>query len=188
MSSRYSFHLTGDIYNPIYEYTTVAYVLDDESGEPVFFVDVVPNCFEKIGKHICFVGEREAESPKLKGHYFGVAYMSEEYYKIFILNHLNFGKVMIMHETGHYLNGDHRRIKNMKDADDNRIKYNLRDQVDPMELKADEFAIRQCGKSLFNSYIDFMINLRQQRVNDPIKELAIREFILRKEACKKLKL
>lgn len=188
MNSRYSFRLTGDVYNPLYQYTTVAYVFDNETNEPVFFVDIIPGCYKRIGKHVCFVGEKEAESPELKGHFFGLAYMSEEYYKTFIVDHIKFGEVMIMHELGHYLNGDHNKITDMSESDDERLQYNLNGQVDPKELKADEFAIRQCGKSAFNSYMDFMIDLRQKRANDPVKELAINEFKLRKEACKKLKL
>ncbi len=52
----------------------------------------------------------------------------------------------------------------------------------PHQNMADAFAVTYVGKNVMLRALDYLINKRKQRTNDPGKELAIKEFQLRKKA------
>jgi hypothetical protein len=58
-------------------------------------------------------------------------------------------------------------------------------RVYDMERRADLFAVRYVGKSVFIRSMDYMIEQRKRR-NDAAVNVAIREFELRKQAVKNL--
>jgi RimJ/RimL family protein N-acetyltransferase len=177
---RYQFILQ-DRYNPAYKYTTVAAIYDHVKKEPVLFIDCVPNLYNISGKYVMFAKEEEAKDPKLKGHFFGLAYVDPAYYDLFIEQFPHLGRIMFMHELGHYLNGDYKLLKSENNIDDDRLECIKKGKVQKNELEADKFAIQQCGINDYIDFIDCMIELRKARVNDPAREYAIKEFELRKE-------
>ena len=180
--SRYIFQLQ-DKYNPLYTYTTVAVIFDSKTNEPVLFVDCIPNLYQRLGQFVCFAREEEAQDPKLKGHYFGLVLIDPLYYEIFIEKHHQYGEIMFLHELGHYKNGDYKVIKDRKTVNEERLSLIRAGKVQSIELAADSFAIKECGIEAFIEFIDFMIELRKKRIDDPGKELDIKEFELRKEAA-----
>lgn len=179
---KYSFELL-DKYNPSFAYTTVAVMIDKINNEPVLFIDCVPNLFQRLGKFVCFAREEEATDPRLKGHFFGLVYIDPAYYDIFICKFPKLGKIMFLHELGHYLNRDYNLIKSKNNIDDDRLECIKRGVVQDIELAADRFAIQQCGLDDFIWFINCMIELRKGRKNDLGQELAIKEYELRKEAA-----
>ena len=169
--------------SPLPMITSVAYILDNEKNEPVLFVDCVPGLFRNTHKFVCFAKEEEARDPKLKGHFFGLVYIDPAYYDIFIRQFPKLGKIMFMHELGHYLNGDYKIMKSNRNLDEDRLECIKQGKVQGIELAADRFAIDQCGLDNFLCFIDCMIKLRKGRENDPGREFALKEYELRKEAA-----
>lgn len=111
----------------------------------------------------------------------------DDFYKDLFYNKTNIFFALALHELGHYLNGD---LDSGQDKDEImmlRTKSIIQGKVIDMEAKADEFAVKQVGKSCFNRALDLLIQRRKER-NDVGKELAIKEFELRKNNIKKMKI
>ena len=97
---------------------------------------------------------------------------------------------LMLHELGHYRNNDIEALRERL-PDTQKI---LRDRrlsisagfVQEHELKADAFAEKHIGKNKMIQAIDYMIKKRKKRIDDPIKEIAIKEFELRKKAITRL--
>ena len=58
--------------------------------------------------------------------------------------------------------------------------------VQPHELDADKYAAKNVGVPVMMRALDYLIALRKERKDDPIKAAAIREFELRKKALNDL--
>ena len=155
---------------------TVAYVADKLTSKPVLVIDVVRDLLKNKKQTCCFVEEREADH--IPGEYYGLVQMEARVFVEDMLNDRRMGNVSIMHELGHYLCGHHKPEKMVEDYSRVRKEF---DGVMPQELEADEFAIRECGIKDFLYFIDKLTAKRQSYEWDKNREIALKEFGLRKE-------
>lgn len=155
---------------------TVAYVKNLKTNKPVLIVDVIKDLIKNHNQTCCFVQEMEASS--YPGEYYALIWIDAMTYTLEVMNDIDNGEVMMMHELGHYLAGHHKDEKYIKNYSKVRKDF---DGVMPQELEADEFAIRECGIKRFINFIDKMIQTRQALTWDKNREKAIKEFELRKQ-------
>lgn len=109
----------------------------------------------------------------------GYSYISELYFDLFIKKFTFAGKVLLMHELSHVLNGDNERDLTQEEYTEMRKNLIRNGEVDPCELKADKFAITECGIDAFKNTIDLLIKVRKM-LNIP-NDIGIKELELRKE-------
>lgn len=106
--------------------------------------------------------------------------LDDLYFGLLKHNELVF-EAMMMHETGHLVNGDFDKPSSAKEAMDQRRELLQQNKVADVELLADRFAVSQCGKKIVNAMLDQIINTRKWRGYGPGDE-GIREAQLRKKA------
>ena len=92
---------------------------------------------------------------------------------------------MLMHEVGHFLNGDLDKDRDDAEIRQERVIEILKGIVAPEELAADRFAVEHCGKNAVIRMLDTVIETRKRRQTaDGL--IALKELELRKQAVKRL--
>lgn len=148
-------------------------VICDKNNKEILFVVYFNNCYEKYNNHCALVhsGDRD---------FIAVS-------KFFIMNWFNIKNKyqlkllqgVLLHELGHFLNGD------LNCMSSNNYLTNRNDDlelgvVQLQELKADEFAASEIGYKYMIDVLNISIFIRRKR-NDEAMRLAIMEFEIRKE-------
>ena len=178
MGKRYEYILLKKPEKLSSECLTAGYIVDKLTGKPKLIFDVVKDFFRLTNNSCLFINEFEADQHP--GEFYGLVQMDAEIYINIIVKDKISGEVMLMHELGHYINGDHKpkAIPNNYNYSKERTKFN---GVMAQELKADEFAIRECGIENFIHFIDSLILRRSKMTWDNNRGKAIKEFELRKQ-------
>lgn len=161
------------------ESVEIAKIVDLQTKQDAIYVYYEKNLYRTRGYHICIdiYENDEREYP--------VAKMDDQHRKC-LLESPDIFITLMLHELGHYLNGDfNREYTSDKEVQDARLSCILAGTIQEEERMADAFAIKQVGKNTFNRTVDYLIRARQKR-NDEGMQLAIKEFELRKKAAKKL--
>lgn len=119
------------------------------------------------------------------GEQHNVVIIGDQYLDIF-KNHFKIFQFYVFHELGHFINGDYdNKDFTNKELMAKRNDYIKNGKVLDMELNADRFAVKQIGKNISISAIDYSIMKRKER-NDIGADLAIKEMQLRKKAIIKM--
>lgn len=92
---------------------------------------------------------------------------------------------LLMHEVGHYINGDMDNQIDDLEIRQERVLQILKGKVAPNELEADRFAVEHCGKNAVMQMLDIVIATRKKR-NTADGEIALKELELRKQAVKRM--
>ena len=161
------------------ESVEIAKIVDLQTNQDAIYVVYEKNLYRARGYHTCIdiYENDEREYPVVK--------MDDQHRKC-LLDAPDIFITMMLHELGHYLNGDfNREYASDKEVQEKRTSCILAGKIQEEELMADAFAIKQVGKNTFNRTMDYLIRARQKR-NDEGMQLAIKEFELRKKAAKKL--
>lgn len=156
-------------------------IVDSFSKEDVMYIYYNKNNYKETGYHInidVYVGDK-GEFPVAN---------TDDLHRACIYDQPDVFLAMMLHEYGHYKNGDlNRQDLTNKSIQDDRLHCIRIGRVQDTERKADAFAVRYVGKAAFLKSIDYMILKRMQRNEDPsVTALAIREFELRKRAVKNM--
>ena len=111
-------------------------------------------------------------------------HLDDLYYSLLEQNEQVF-EAMMMHETGHLVNGDFDSLIGTEEAMENRKKLVRQNKVAEEELLADRFAVEQCGKETVNAMLDHLIATRIKR-GYGLNDEGIMEAGLRKQAVNRL--
>lgn len=111
-------------------------------------------------------------------------HLDDLYYGLLEQNESVF-EAMMMHETGHLVNGDFESLISMEVAMKNREKLVRQNRVAEEELLADRFAVEQCGKETVLAMLDHLIATRIKR-GYGLNDVGIIEAGLRKRAVNRL--
>lgn len=164
---------TGD------EQVEIAKIVDSKSGEAILYIDYSKDLYKTRGYHTCI----EVYGDDIKEYPVAIV---DDYHRDNLLERPDIFLCMMLHEYGHYINGDLNATGFTDEIIQNeRMRYILQGRVMEMELKADAVAIKYVGKDTFIRAMNYMAKKRRERGGADI-ELAIREFELRKKAARKL--
>lgn len=95
-------------------------------------------------------------------------------------------EALAMHELGHMINGDiDRPDDEIETVREKRASFIRNGVVEPEEAAADAFACKQVGKHAMNMALDFLIK-RRRGLADKKSDMALKEFMLREKAIKRL--
>ena len=161
------------------EITEIGKIVDNETGKDVMYITYEKALFRNVGYHICIF------THELNGVEYPVAYV-DDLYKNHLYEHPSIFFTLMMHEYGHYINGDLEADMEHEEIREERVRCAQEGCVMDVELKADAFAISQVGKNAFMRAMDFLIQQRKKR-NDQGMTLAIKEFENRKKAARKIR-
>ena len=165
------------------EKAEIAKIVDSTSEKDVMYVVYERDLWKRWGYHTCI------EEYERDGEDYPVAVI-DDLHRPCLYDHPEIFLSMMLHELGHYRNGDlsafdGEEISNDK-MKDIRTEAILHGKVQMQELKADAFAVKYVGKNTFMRTMDYMIKKRIQRGDDGM-ELAIKEFEMRKKAVQNMK-
>lgn len=164
------------------EAVEMAKIVDTLSGEDVMPVMYSKNLFSEEGAHLslCVMEGENGDYP--------VGY-TDDTYRTCLFEHPEIFLSMMLHELGHFVNGDY----NGEDGEataagirEERMRCILEGRVQEIEKKADEFAVKHMGKNTYLRSIDYLINLRKQQKNASM-QIAVLELELRKKAVKNMR-
>lgn len=156
----------------IYE---AARIIKKDTGEIVISVYYWKNAYKSLGYHFGVFRFSETEIGIVHDHlYFDLSNRN-----------VNAFDAMLMHEVGHYINGDLDENFSGDEVRRDRVLEILKGNVDPKELAADRFAVEHCGKNAVMQMLDNIIATRKKR-NTTDGAIAIKELELRKQAVKRL--
>ncbi len=165
------------------ECVEIAKIVDESSGEDVLLICYEKNLFKERRYHIC-VDVYENEHGK-----FPVA-KTDDFHRACLFNRREIFLTLMLHELGHYKNGDYERFErediSEEDIRKERMKCAQEGRIQEVEKNADAFAARIVGKNTFMRAMDYMIARRKER-NDTWMNVAIREFELRKKAVQNMR-
>ena len=151
----------------------IGYIFDKKEKKPVLILDVIRNFLKDYHRTMCCSEVLERSNNK------AILVLVDP-----MIFHLDFvysryGYTLLMHELGHYLNGD---IKAENSNHEQRRKESLKNGVVlKEELLADEFAIRECGLNNFLKAIEYLEKIRTKILKDSTYDKAMFEFKARKE-------
>ena len=155
-------------------------IVDTETKEDIMYVYYSKNLYQTEGYHTCIgiYKDKNGEYPVAK---------VDDLHRDCLFAQPNVFLCMMLHEYGHYLNGD-LNVTGLTDQKirDERMRCIMEGRVMEMEAKADAFAISHVGKNTFMRSMDYMIKKRRERGDEAI-HMAIREFELRKKAARNLR-
>lgn len=155
-------------------------IVDNDTEKDVMYIFYKKNLFKESGYHLTiYVYENE------EGEY-PVA-MTDDLHRSCMFLHPEIFLTLMLHELGHFLNGDFNATETFATTDDvknDRLRCVLEGRVQEQERKADAFALACVGRNTFMRTIDYLIHQRQKRKDDGMA-IAIREFELRKKAAAK---
>ena len=110
-------------------------------------------------------------------------YISHYFYNLWFIKNKKHVKGILLHEFAHVLHNDYANVDcNRKILRSIMLENGI---VDPIELKADEFAAREIGKENYIRVLTKGLQERKKR-NDTGAALAIMEFEKRIDHIKKL--
>ena len=135
--------------------------------------------YDKYNLHFCVRTANDEEFGKIP-----YVYVDDEH-KACLYDKPNVFYALLLHELGHFMNKDSEKAPKGLTSDDIRHQRHdliLQGKVQECELNADAFAVAIVGKNTMLRALDYMINKRRLRTEDPGKEIAIKEFQLRKRA------
>lgn len=154
-------------------------VIDTETDEDVFYIYYNKNLYNEEGYHTCIdIYENEdKEFPIAK---------TDDLHRECLFSNPDVFLCLMLHEYGHYLNGD-LNLSGLTNQmiQEERMQCIMENRVMKVERNADIFAISHSGKRTFIRAMNYMIRKRRERADEPlyIKQMAIREFELRKKAA-----
>lgn len=154
----------------------LGYVLDELTNKEAITIIYDPHCFAENGYHLCASIQNGEHYIIMDSTHFPCYYEMPEVLE-----------ALILHEVGHFSNGDYEKIHLKADhIKTDRGANIIRGMVQPHELDADKYAAKNVGVPVMMRALDYLIALRKERKDDPIKAAAIREFELRKKALNDL--
>lgn len=159
----------------------IAKIVDTNSSTDVLFVFYDKNAYTKYNYHMAAGLFDESGIPSI---------MIDDEHKDLLYDRPKVFYALMLHELGHYRNGD---LEEMAERSTQSVLRERRQQLEAgkvfePELNADAFAVNHVGKSTMIQAIDYMIKKRKERKNDPVKELSLKEFELRKKAISRMKI
>lgn len=172
-------HNTAYIDYEGYQSVEVGKIIDTQTNQDVMYVYYNKNNFQENGYHtnIDIYKDQNGEYP--------VANV-DDMHRACLYDYPDIFLAMMLHEYGHYVNGDFTRTDaTNKQIQGERLHCIRIGRVSDEERKADAFAVRYVGKATFLQCLDYMIEKRKQRGNSA-NDLAIREFELRKRAVRNM--
>lgn len=162
------------------ESVEIAKIVDITSNKDVMYIDYEKNLYSTHGYHMCVDVYESSEGD------FPVAKVDDNH-RLCLIEHPDVFITLILHELGHFLNGDFTDAsKTNKEIQEERMRCILDGKIQDIERKADYFAFKQVGRNTFIRAMDYLIAQRKKR-KDRDMLLAIKEFEIRKAACKKYK-
>lgn len=180
-------------YRLLYNTSTVDYsgsdrveigkIIDSITEKDVMYILYDKNLWGRWGYHTCI------EEYEYEGIDYPVAIV-DDLHKSCLYEHGDVFLALMLHELGHYINGDltswdGEQVDN-ETVRERRLVAIQNGKVQTQELKADAFSVQYVGKNTFMRAMDYMIKMREKRGDDGAA-LAIKEFELRKKAVQKLK-
>lgn len=161
------------------EEVEIGKVINLQTEEVIIYIVYDKNLYKDSGNHTCIYTFEDSPIP--------AAYV-DDLHRECLYNKQDIFFALVMHEYGHYINGDLSRIEyhSNKEVQEDRLDYVVKGKVQEMELKADAFAVSCVGKNTFLRALDYLIASRRKR-NDKGMLVAIKEFELRKKAVQKIK-
>lgn len=165
------------------EVVEIAKIVEEPSNSDVMFIFYYKDLYSTANYHLC-TGFTEI----YEGVNYPIVYVDDEH-KDLLYNKPELFQVLMLHELGHYLQGDFRKADNTHNTHEilsDRTRHILSGKVQSQELKADAFAARYMGKNKTIQALDYLIQKRRKRPIDPGKEIAIKEFENRKKAVQRL--
>lgn len=152
-----------------------ARIIKKDTGEKVISVYYWKNAYKSLGYHFgaCRLSEDE------------VGIVHDHLYFDLSNKNVNAFDAMLMHELGHYINGDLDKSYSGDEIMQDRLLAIMKGTVVSTELAADMFAVEHCGKNAVMQMLDNVIAMRKKR-NTADLEIALKEFELRKQAVKRL--
>jgi len=162
------------------EEVEIGKIINLESNEDAMYIIYSRDLYRTSGYHICpMILQNKDEE-------FFAVYIDDLHRDCFF-EHRDIFLAMMMHEYGHYINGD-LMIENTtsKAVAEDRMQCIQEGRVQESERKADAFAVSIVGKNLFIRCIDYLIRKRKQR-SDKGMYLAIKEFELRKKYVQRIR-
>ena len=174
INDRYEYLFTSKPINNPDGTQSVGVVKDKEQKRIVLMLDVLEGLLKNHKSTVVLAGE--LHSDKDNNSCARVLIDPQIFKEEFLMSDL--GMVSLMHELGHYLNGHLLTIdENYSERRTSAIKEG---KVIEEELKADEFAIEQCGIDAFKKFIGLMeFRAEYFRSGDNYTN-AMKEFELRK--------
>lgn len=177
----------GMIFNKKYNIDTkttdsiqIGKIVDFETGEDALYLYYEKNEYLHSGLHFhVLISEFE------DGKSYPMVIM-DEYFKNVFYNNPTILFALAMHELGHYVNGDFEKKEDKDDVLQSRMKCLQEGKVHESEANADRYAVMYAGKSRVINALDLLIRRRKER-SDPGMAIAIKEFELRKQLVKKMK-
>ena len=152
-----------------------AMIVKKDTGEKVISVFYCKRAYQKLGYHFGVFKLEDGEIAIIHDDlYLGLSNTNDRAFE-----------AMLMHETGHFINGDFDEQIDNAEIKNRRKNAVLSNSVDPKELAADQFAVEHCGKNAVMQMLDYLIATRRKRNTADGKD-AIKEMELRKQAVKRL--
>lgn len=158
--------------NCLYE---LARIVRKNTGEKIISAFYCKNAYQKLGYHFCV--------HRLSDDEIGIV-LDDLYLNVSNTNFHAF-EALLMHEVGHFVNGDFESDLDRDEASQIRVAETLKGKVASNELAADRFSVEHCGKNAVMQMLDIVIATRKKR-NTEDSEIALRELELRKQAVKRL--
>ncbi len=167
------------------ELLEIARISDGKTGKILMRVFYDKYLYKSSNLHIAVQVSNDAEYGRMP-----YTFVDDEH-KACLYEDTNVFVALLFHEYGHFQNGDLDNVPSTTTSDDirhQRIDLISKGQVTESELKADAFAVQYVGKNTMLRALNYLINKRKQRKDDPGKELAIKEFQLRSKAIQRLRI
>lgn len=147
-------------------------VIDGLTNKTVITLVFDPNCFDENGYHLCTYSNGSEDMIVMDSYHFPCYFKDPDVLE-----------ALLLHEVGHFSNGDYQNLT----IEPSRIKRNrsakiIHGDVQAHELAADRYAANIIGIPVMIRALDYLSDLRKKRKNDPLKDVALREFELRKKA------
>ena len=180
INERYCFKYLTNKYDMSQEEKRIGYIFDSFNKKTVLFLSIYRDLLKVHHRTMCL--SEELTNTKT-GDKAGLVLVSPETFQSDFI-HTQFGYALLMHELGHYLNGDYKY--NFVDCEKRRMEALKEGRVLECELLADEFAVSQCGLNKYIKAIEWMKFLREKVLNgcsNENRDLAMLEFEKRIEHC-----
>ena len=155
--------------------TEIGYVEELASKQHVISIVYCQNIYQKNGQHT---------SIQKNGYYCEHEIQMDDLYYDLMKNNPTVFEALMMHETGHLINGDIDRSDDYEAIMLKRRKMIEQYKVAEEELRADLFSVKQCGGKAVVDMLDHVIRTRKRRGYDS-DDLGIREAEMRKIAVKR---
>lgn len=152
-----------------------ARIVKKDTGDSIISVYYCKNAYQKFGYHFGLMRLNENE----------IGVVHDDLYLNLSNTNVNAFDALLMHEVGHYINGDMDNQIDDLEIRQERVLQILKGKVAPNELEADRFAVEHCGKNAVMQMLDIVIATRKKR-NTADGEIALKELELRKQAVKRM--